>query len=75
MKKDIDQKHGERIIKKNGSIIFYGRSYKHSKLQEFVGYPVIVKGYGYSAIDVYLIERKAKGRWGKGKFLCMIEYQ
>ncbi len=73
MKQDIDQRHGERIIRPDGCIQFYHQIYKHPKLIEFVGYPVIVKGYGYDAIDVYLIERKTKNRWGKGKFLCMAE--
>jgi hypothetical protein len=68
--KDIDQSHGERIIRKNG-IKFYGHIYDHPALKEWVGFPVIIKGYGYSAIDVFLIERKRKG-WGKGKHLCMI---
>jgi hypothetical protein len=69
--KDIDQAHGERIIRKTG-IKFYGHIYNHPDLEKWIGFPVIVKGYGYSAIDVFLIERTRKG-WGKGNFLCMIE--
>lgn len=72
MKQDIDNRHGERLIKKGGCITFYGVKYTHPKLEKWVGFPVIVKGYGYAAIDVYLIERKNK-KWGKGEFLCMIE--
>ena len=73
MKQDIDQRHGERIIQKDGRVKFYHHVYEHPKLNDWIGFPVIVTGYGYAAIDVYLIERKTKGRWGKGKFLCMIE--
>ncbi len=74
-KQDIDQRRGERIIKSGGRIRFDHQEYEHPKLKEFVGFPVIVKGYGYSAIDVFLIERKTrrgKGVWGMGQFLCMI---
>ncbi len=71
MKQDIDNRHGERIVRKDGSIKFYNEIYSHPILIDWVNYPVIVKGYGYDAIDVYLIERKLN-KWGKGKFLCMI---
>ena len=73
MKNDIDKSYGERVVRKGGHIRFYGITYAHPILKEWVGFPVIVKGYGYSAIDVFLIERKNKNRWGKGKHLCMIE--
>jgi len=73
MKQDIDQHHGERMVQEGGRVKFYNHIYEHPKLKEFIGFPVIVKGYGYLAIDVYLIERKTKSRWGKGIFLCMIE--
>ena len=72
MKQDIDTRHGERIIRKDGCIKFYHTIYSHPAIKEWIGFPVIIKGYGYDAIDVYLIERKFN-RWGKGKFLCMIE--
>jgi hypothetical protein len=72
-KKDIDTSHGERIIMAEGRIKFFNKIYSHPKLKKFVGFPVIVKGYGYFAIDVYLIERKSKTKWGKGKFICMAE--
>lgn len=73
MKQDIDQRYGERIVRDKGCVKFYRHIYKHPKLKKFIGFPVIVKGYGYGAIDVYLIERRTKKRWGKGKFVCMIE--
>lgn len=74
-KQDIDTRRGERIVKSYngiGCVRFCGQVYGHSNLSKWIGFPVIVCGYGYSAVDVYLIERKCKG-WGKGKFLCMIE--
>jgi len=71
--KDIDNSYGQRIISKNGCIKFFGDVYCHPKLKDFIGFPVIVKGYGYSAIDVFLIERKTSKNYGKGQFICMIE--
>ena len=73
-KQDIDTRRGERMVRLRndvGCVLFYGQAYSHPNLDEWVGFPVIVCGYGYSAVDVYLIERKCKG-WGRGKFLCMI---
>ena len=75
MKSDIDNSRGERVIKIHnniGFVRFYGDDYSSSALTDWVGFPVIVCEYGYSAIDVFLIERKRKG-WGRGKFLCTIE--
>ena len=73
MKSDIDTRHGERMIRDDASILFYNHIYRHPMLNNFVGFPVLVRGYGYGAIDVFLIERKIKGRYGKGQHLCMIE--
>lgn len=72
-KRDIDNRSGERIIRQDGSIKFFHDTYTHPDLKPWAGFPVIVQGYGWCAIDVYLIERRSKKRWGKGKFLCMID--
>ncbi len=79
-KQDIDTRRGERIVKSHngvGCVRFDSQTYSHPNLSKWIGFPVIVRGYGYSAVNVFLIERKhkrgKKGKWGKGKFLCMIE--
>ncbi len=76
MKTDIDTRYGERIIQEcpqGGYVRFYREIYTHPTLGQWIGYPVIVSGYGYGAVDIYLIKRKSKKGWGKGKFLCMID--
>jgi len=73
MKPDTDNRRGERIIRDGGSVKFNRKIYTHPSLKKWVGFPVIITGYGWGAVDIYLIERKIKQRWGKGKFLCMIE--
>ncbi len=73
MKQDIDNRSGERVVREGGQIKFYGEVYKNRKLEGFIGFPVIVKGYGYTAVDVFLVERKNKNKWGRGQFLCLIE--
>ena len=76
MKTDIDKRRGERIISKHkhgGCIRFSYETYAHPALKPWIGFPVIVCGYGYGGVDVYLIARVSKKHWGKGKFLCFIE--
>jgi len=73
MEQAIDTRRGERIIRKDSSILFYKETYSHPELKDLVGFPVIVEVYGYNAIDVYLVERRPGSKCGKGKFLCMIE--
>ena len=75
-KSDIDTRRGERIVRSHngvGCVRFDSQTYSHPNLSEWIGFPVIVCRYGYLAVDVFLIERKCKQRWGKGKFLCMIK--
>ena len=75
MKQDIDTRRGDRLVhEENGEcfIKFFGIKYSHPNLKEWFGFPVIVLGYGYGAIDVFTIVRRRKG-WKKGPFICMIE--
>ena len=61
------------IERENFKGIFYREIYAHPCLERWIGFPVIVSGYGYDAVDIFLVERKHKQRWGKGKMLCMVE--
>jgi len=65
VKKDIDQRYGERIVRKGGQILFDHHIYTSRKLQDRVGHCVKVKGYGYGAIDVSLLSEQTTGIGGK----------
>ena len=73
LKQDIDNRRGERLIRDGGHVKFDHKIYTHPALKEWAGFPVIIAGHGWYAINIYLIERKIKQKWGKGKYLCTIE--